>query len=115
MEKVYKVRAVAEVCKLHGGRGTHRRSGIDFGIEPALVSGGDHDGAVQLDEDDLEAVLLDDLLVFSHVDPDDDEPEDDPDPDRAALELRYEEIYGQKPHPKMKLQTLIDRVERGAE
>lgn len=115
MEKVYSVRAVAEVCKLKSGTGTHRRSGIDFGLEPILVSDHEFEDARRVSAEELEAVLLDDLLILTRLGPEDfEEPETEPEPDRAELEQRYDELYGQKPHPKMKLETLIDRIERKA-
>ena len=107
------MRAVAEVCKLRGGTGTHRRAGLDFGIVPVLVSDGEHEGVETVSEGNLEAIVGDDLLICKLVTPEElQEPEEEPQPEWAKLAIEYEELYGQKPHPKMLLETLVDRIER---
>ncbi len=113
MSKVYRVCAVPEVCKLQGGAGTHRRAGIDFGIEARLISGEKLNGGIlQVSEEALAAILKDDLLISKPVEAAALEPATEPpEPDRDELARLYKERFGKAPHAKMPIEKLIERLE----
>ncbi len=112
MSKVYSVRAVPEVCKLQGGAGTHRRAGIDFGIEARLLASEKDHGVLQVSEDDLATILKDDLLIIKAVDAAALKPATEPpEPDREELARLYKERFGKAPHAKMPIEKLIERLE----
>lgn len=69
MGAVYAVRVGGVIAKRGGNRNRRRRAGIEFGPDDKLVAVGGGDGAVDVTEDQLDAIKGDPYLRAKEVSP----------------------------------------------